>query len=227
MRQSKRLSQEEFGRPMDYTKSAISKLEAGFGWDRPGRFLSRLEAAYGTEWRRWIEEGIKPMVVDKVDEVSQSREDSPPYRFPETMKIGRIESLKRERGEVNFLPVVSWASAGKAHDYQDMTAFIDEEVRSTVKDPHCFALRVEGNSMEPRYLAGDLLVLNPHREPRSGNHVVARLRENDGVLFKLYHCAGDEVTLTSYNSAYPPVKFSRKDFLWIYPVIELIRKEPL
>lgn len=222
---------EEFGKPLDYTKSMLSLYVTG---KRPlsPKFVRRMCEHYGIN-PQWFDTGLGPKyLVNNIDKSTSDAEPltekaPPKYQIKEAMKIGRIESLKRERGEVNFLPVVSWASAGRAHDYQNMQGFIDEDVRSTAKDPHCFALRVEGDSMEPRYFSGDLVVLDPHREPRSGNRVVARLKENEGVLFKLYTVTGNDVTLSSYNPMYPPLKFKRSDFLWIYTVVELIRKEAL
>lgn len=156
-------------------------------------------------------------------------EDAPIYkpRKPEEQRLSQIESLKKERREVDFLPIVSWASAGAARSYEDMATFIDDEVRSTVKDPRCFALRLEGDSMEPRYLAGDLVIVNPHREPRNGSRVIAKLRDGEGVLFKVYSAAGNSITLTSYNPIYPAQTYKKSEFDYIYPVVELIRKEPL
>lgn len=225
MRRRLRLSQEEMAERLDFVhKSSISKYENDEG-DLPQTLLLRIDEKFGAEWSRFVEAGIEPKKVEKDEKVAVMAE--PPYRLKEEQKIGTIQSLKQERGEVRFVPVVSWASAGRAHDYQEMKDFIDEEARSTAKHADCFALQIEGDSMEPKYSAGDRVVIDPHREARNGNRVVARLRESEGVLFKVYNIAGDEVTLVSYNPLYPPLKFKKKDFLWIYPVTETIRKEPL
>jgi phage repressor protein C with HTH and peptisase S24 domain len=117
-------------------------------------------------------------------------------------------------------PVHSWVSAGRAHDYQDMQDFIDEQVPTTHRDPHVFALVVEGDSMEPMFPAGDYIILAPHSEPRSGDLVVARLRESEGVLFKEYRVRPDgTVALISYNPKYPEQIFRKTDLLYVYQVV--------
>jgi phage repressor protein C with HTH and peptisase S24 domain len=42
--------------------------------------------------------------------------------------------------------------------------------------PSAYALYITGSSMEPRYYAGDIVVLNPHRPARPGDFVVVRMR---------------------------------------------------
>lgn len=125
-------------------------------------------------------------------------------------------------------PVVSFTRAGtRGFSYQDLATQIDERVPTDCKDPNCFALRVEGDSMAPNFQPGDLIVVAPNSEPRNGNVVVAKLREEESVLFKLYHQVGADagaVRLTSFNPAYPPLEFPKKKFRFIYPMYEMRRR---
>lgn len=41
-----------------------------------------------------------------------------------------------------------------------------------------YALTVTGTSMEPRYFAGDLIFIHPHRPVRPGDHVVVQVRKD-------------------------------------------------
>lgn len=132
------------------------------------------------------------------------------------------------------VPVISWARAGSATDYEDMMNFIEEYTITQAKDPNAFALIVEGDSMEKSYLAGDLIVCAPGDEPRNGKPVVARLRgqssipNTGGVLFKRFFregTNGESIRLESDNPHYEPLRFKREDFWFIYPIVTMVRKE--
>lgn len=127
------------------------------------------------------------------------------------------------------VPVVSFTRAGaESFTYDDLANQIDETVQTECRDANCFALFVEGDSMEPSIKAGDIAVVAPNDSPRNGDTVVARLSKTGGVLLKVYHqvgARGERVRLTSYNSAvYPPLEYDRGEFRFIYPVVELTRK---
>jgi SOS-response transcriptional repressor LexA len=62
---------------------------------------------------------------------------------------------------------------------------------------------------------------------RNGNVVIARLRDEGSVLFKMFHQTGpkgETIRLTSYNPIYPPLEFHLGAFRFIYPVYEMHRK---
>lgn len=94
------------------------------------------------------------------------------------------------------------------------------------KDPNSFAIILEGDSMETKFLAGDRVVFLPNSEPRNGDPVVAKL-EDGRVFFKYYYRTGPEgarVKLVSENANYGPMEFDRAEFAFIYPAWEVKRK---
>jgi len=123
------------------------------------------------------------------------------------------------------VPIVSWAAAGAAKDYQDLANQIDELVETNSRDPNAFSVIIEGDSMEHKFYAGDRVIFAPNQEPRNGDVVLAKL--NDGrVLFKWFHRTGPEgqkIKLSSENPNYAPMEFSKEDFQFIYPAWELKR----
>ena len=125
------------------------------------------------------------------------------------------------------VPVVSWARAGSASDYADLCNQIDEWVATDCRDPNAFALILEGDSMEPEFVAGDVVVFAANSEPRNGDYVVCRLKEGYGVLFKRFRRIGLEgqtVKLESLNPAYKPLEYPTAHFQFIYPAVDLRRK---
>ena len=132
--------------------------------------------------------------------------------------------VRVEKHPVRLVPVVSWAKAGAALNYDDLCNQIEERVETTCRDPNAFALIIEGDSMEPRFHAGDRAVFAPNSEPRNGDFVVARKRDDGGVLFKRYRRIGPEgatIRLENLNPAFKVLEFPVTVFHFIYPAIEV------
>jgi DNA polymerase V len=80
--------------------------------------------------------------------------------------------------------------------------------RDLIKHPLAtFYVRVEGDSMEPRIHAGELLVVDRMAETRDGDVVVARIGYEFTV--KRLHMEEDgSILLLSENTAYPPLRIT-------------------
>lgn len=125
---------------------------------------------------------------------------------------------------IREVPIVAWAQAGGLKAYTDLDPSWHEYTATTCRDENCFAVTIEGDSMEPKYSSGDIAILMPNVEPRNGCLVVSKLK-NEGVFFKLFHQSGDGKVfrLTSYNSVYPVMECRKDDFIWIYPVYQVTK----
>ena len=126
--------------------------------------------------------------------------------------------------EIRQVPIVSWAQAGALVAYTDLDDSWHEFAVTSCRDENCFAVTVAGDSMEPKYSAGDIAILMPNVEPRNGCLVVCKLK-NEGVFFKLFHQSGDNsfFRLSSYNPVYPVMECKREEFVWIYPVYQVTK----
>lgn len=134
------------------------------------------------------------------------------------------KNIERWQDGLRRVPVVSWAQAGAAHDYGDLCNQLEEWVGCKCRDMNSFALIIEGDSMEPRFMAGDRVIFAPNSEPRNGNFVVARLKEGHGVLFKRFRRCGSEggvIRLESLNPDYGPLEYPVSAFAFIYPAVEM------
>ena len=123
---------------------------------------------------------------------------------------------------MRFVPLVSWAQAGRSVEYDELPTSWQKKVPTDLSDPRAFAVTVAGDSMEPRYQAGDVAFLEPSRLLRQHDLVIARLRDGD-VTFKLYHRTGDTVHFSSYNPAYLPFEVPVMDIVWAYPVHSVLK----
>ena len=72
-----------------------------------------------------------------------------------------------------------------------------------------FALRVKGDSMNPRICDGDVLIVRQQKNADSGDVVVVRIGEEDATVKRYVRNEGS-ITLQPFNTAYEPLVFTNK-----------------
>ena len=146
---------------------------------------------------------------------------------PASITKAAVSALRVLLERICNVPIISWASAGKGGNYHDLEDYLDEQIKSDCPDPNAYGLIIEGDSMETEFKRGDRIVVSPGAEAQNGDVVVARLAKDGGVLFKVMHLSGKNlqtVRLTSYNPAYPPLEFQKREFRFIHPVFSMLRR---
>jgi transcriptional regulator with XRE-family HTH domain len=133
-----------------------------------------------------------------------------------------IDSPVRVRkGELKTLPVLHYTV-----ENNETPAWNGVEKISSpfLMDPDsCFAVRIEGDSMSPKYEHGDVVIADSSTHPDSGMPVVAKL-VNGRLLVKRIRYVGDLVFLESINqnSKYEPVVINKDQLesayriVWVY-----------
>jgi SOS-response transcriptional repressor LexA len=106
------------------------------------------------------------------------------------------------------VPVISWVTAGKWHEVVDpyQPGVAEEWVESDVPGTNVFALRVKGDSMEPEFVEGDIIIVNPHVAPRPGDYVIVKNEDNGEATFKQLKRYGDTLILHPLNPKYPDIE---------------------
>ena len=90
-------------------------------------------------------------------------------------------------------------------DYEE----IDEEM---ARRGEFFALRIKGDSMEPRFVEGDVVIVRKQETADSGDIVVALVNGDSATIKKLKrHQNG--ITLVPSNSAYEPMYYSNEEIM--------------
>ena len=72
-----------------------------------------------------------------------------------------------------------------------------------------FALTCRGDSMQPRYLDGDIVCIR--RQPEVENGQIAAVRIGEEATLKRFYRQGDTVTLQAENPAYPPLVYQKEE----------------
>jgi len=133
-------------------------------------------------------------------------------------------------GEVSNrrIPLISYIQAGALAEKNPIEAF-DGDMEYILTDldvsDFTFALRIEGDSMEPDFKAGDVIIVDPEIEPTPGEFVVAK---NGGqqATFKKYRptytdkkgCQHFE--LVPLNDDYPVISSDQQPLTIIGVMIE-------
>ncbi|WP_417070790.1 LexA family protein [Niveibacterium terrae] len=103
------------------------------------------------------------------------------------------------------IPLISWVQAGNFAEATDLLNIGDaiEWVESSVQ-PHenTFALRVAGDSMEPDFPAGTVLIVEPDLEAHPGDYVIAKNGDQEAT-FKQLVKDGADWYLKPLNPRYP------------------------
>ena len=84
------------------------------------------------------------------------------------------------------MPLIGFAEAG-AGGYFDDGGFPvgkgwDEIAFPAVNDEHAYALEISGNSMEPAYRDGDVIIVSPAAPIRRGDRVVVKTRDGEVMV---------------------------------------------
>lgn len=129
------------------------------------------------------------------------------------------------------IPLINRVTAGYPADFTDLgypARVADEYVRSPdVCDPDAFAARVVGDSMEPDYRAGDIVVFSPAVAVRSGMDCFVRLEPDHESTFKRVYFEGEpgaeRIRIQPLNRRYQPRTVPRERVAGLYAGVSVTR----
>ena len=86
-------------------------------------------------------------------------------------------------------------------------------------DPHAYALEISGDSMEPVFRDGDMVVVSPGTPIRRGDRVVTRTVKGEVMAKQLARRSARRVELRSLNPAHPDRSFDLSEVTWIHRIV--------
>lgn len=188
---------EEFGKVLDISQQQVSRIERG---DR----------------------NISQNILEKLEEIlpeqllSELRQAMEFEKIPDSIKK-EIEKLKREVEE-NKIPYFSdiKASAGVGYFNSEEDAGEYFEVPSNYAKKGNIAINVHGDSMYPEIKDGDTIVIDTHHQNPENNRIMVVNYEGNLFVKKIeFDASSKQVTLTSINNFYPPIRVSHSENLKI------------
>jgi phage repressor protein C with HTH and peptisase S24 domain len=141
-----------------------------------------------------------------------------------------IKQAKPSLAAGRAVPVINKVSAGYPTDFDDLdypVGIADDYVRCPdLHDPNAFAVRVVGDSMEPKFREGDIVVFSPAAEVRNGDDCFIRFSMPHETTFKrVFFESNKTVRLQPRNEKYSPAIVDGKRINGLYRAI--IRHERL
>jgi len=210
-RQAQKISKAELARRIGITHASVSKWESGLNQPK-GRYLNDLAAALGVSVD-WLLTGNDEAPAAQVKEPLSGYHNVEPAVIPKGSRV----------------PIISYVQAGHWREMCEQATAFDGNVEyvtaSVDVGPRGFGLWLRGNSMEPRFSEGDLLIADPDVIPNPGDFVIAS-NGNEETTFKKYrprgyNDAGQEVfELMPLNDDYPVLRSDVCPIIIIATVIE-------
>jgi phage repressor protein C with HTH and peptisase S24 domain len=123
-----------------------------------------------------------------------------------------------------LVPVINKVSAGYPRDFNDLdypVGIADDYVRCPdLHDPNAFAVRVVGDSMEPKFREGDIVIFSPATEVHNGDDCFVRFAMPHETTFKrIFFESGKKIRLQPRNDKYPPSIIDGKRINGLYRAI--------
>jgi phage repressor protein C with HTH and peptisase S24 domain len=121
------------------------------------------------------------------------------------------------------VPLIGLAQAG-AGGYFDDAGFPagqgwDEYAFPALNDEHAYALEISGQSMEPAYRDGEVIVVSPSAPIRRGDRVVVRTRAGEVMAKELRRRTAKTVELKSLNAQHADRTLPAADVLWMARIV--------
>lgn len=142
----------------------------------------------------WIEKGEGDMLAPQAVAATPSSLVTPGV-------ASNVEDGPDLRG---LVPLISWVQAGYGKTAVDnLHPGEGEKIETTYKARrHTYALRVKGDSMEPKFPQGCIVIVEPEEDPIHGKYVIVR-RNGDEPTLKQYIEEGGNKFLKPVNPRYP------------------------
>lgn len=204
------------------------------------RGIDRLAASFGYSASGLAKRaGLDPTSFNKSKRLSP---DGKP-RWPSTESLSKIlavtgatmtdfisligaENDNEINSKLRTIPMIGFAQAGKqgyfdeegypAGDSWDEVAFPDVGYQS---NKNVFALQVSGDSMQPLYRQGDILVVSPQDRIRKGDRIIVKTKNGEVMAKELIKQASGKINLKSLNTAFEDRTLTLEDIDWMARIL--------
>jgi len=121
------------------------------------------------------------------------------------------------------VPLLGFAEAGDGGYFDDggfpAGAGWDEIAFPAVDDEHAYALEISGQSMEPAYRDGDVILVSPAAPIRRGDRVVVKTKGGEVMAKELKRSTAKAIELKSLNAQHPDRTIAMTEVQWIARIL--------
>ena len=121
------------------------------------------------------------------------------------------------------IPLIGVAQAGTGGFFDDggfpVGAGWDEVAFPHIGSAHAYALEIAGDSMNPVYRDGDVVIVDPEAAVRRGDRVVVKTQEGEVLAKELKRQTAKTIELKSLNPEHEDRTFSMDQVAWIARIL--------
>ncbi|MBI0162200.1 helix-turn-helix transcriptional regulator [Bartonella sp. M0283] len=212
-----KMTQEELARAVGKTRNAVAQWESGLTHPR----LNTLEDIAGAleVSLEWLLTGNTPNVAET--EKTRTNSKMSDVKFTNGTLSPR-QYMPRE------VPVMGTAACNSDNGLFKLDSSIIDYVHrppAMLMTKDLYALYVEGDIMEPRFNAGDLVFVHPHKPVRIGDSVVVQIAKTidepiKAMIAVLAKRTSHEVVLKKYNPE-KIINFDNANIVSIHKILEM------
>lgn len=173
--------------------------------------------------------GLDPTTFNKSKRITKDGK----FRWPSTESISKIlqasgatlgefmSLLDDGMGSTVYqkLPLIGFAQAGNEGYFDDAGypagSGWDEILFPDSNDPHAYAIEISGDSMEPLYRDGDVVIVSPQANLRRGDRIILKTRDGEVLAKLLRRRTAQKVELHSLNPAHEDRSIPVENVDWI------------
>jgi phage repressor protein C with HTH and peptisase S24 domain len=121
------------------------------------------------------------------------------------------------------IPLIGFAEAGAGGYFDDGGYPVgkgwDEIPFPAIGDENAYALEISGNSMEPAYRDGTVILVSPAASVRRGDRVVVKTYQGEVMVKELKRRTAKSLELRSINPEHKERTLPMRDVLWIARIV--------
>ena len=134
-----------------------------------------------------------------------------------------LASTASARTTARRVPLIGFAQAGSDGYFDDggypVGGGWDEVSLPEIGDPNAYALEISGDSMEPVFRDGDMVIMSPSAPIRRGDRVVVRTDHGEVMAKQLARRSARRIELRSLNPSHPNYSFDLSEVTWMHRIV--------
>ena len=158
--------------------------------------------------QRWETGGISNMRRDRIKKLSEILKISPDMLLGDAVTEDAVAKENDGTSTVR-IPVIGTVAAGVPITAQEDITGWEEVPAQWVKNDTMFALKLKGDSMEPRMAQGDIVIVKQQSDVESGEIAIVMV-DGEATCKKVVKHS-DGLVLISNNTKYAPMFFTLRD----------------
>lgn len=137
--------------------------------------------------------------------------------------VGYVDGGRPAPATATTIPLIGFAQAGDRGYFDDAGypagGGWDEIPFPEIGDAHAYAVEVSGDSMEPLYRDGDIVIVSPGASVRRNDRVVVKTVEGEVMVKQLVRQSAKRIELASLNPLHPGRVLDADEVAWIARIL--------